>query len=130
MKNTVIFYLIKVDSSDDDIDVDEHSDYKISQLNNDFYTSSICEGPPTERGINLINNLPKPFVKQATLIPTASCKNIHSNLTSRNLTIKHFINIPSEREIQNRLQIEDTLIRFLLSARNGDKDSFIKHLNL
>ncbi len=142
-------FILIIDSIND---IDEHiqihntstvTQDKDCQLNNDFYTSSICEGPQTDRGINLINNLPKPFVKQATNIPTKSTtnfygsgskgrdqdiniKNINMNYSAKNFSHK---NLLSNTEIENRLKIENILIQFLLSARNGDKKNFVKHLN-
>ena len=101
-------------------DVDEFP--KISFIDKDFYTNSIHEANPSfvEKGNILINNLPKTFVKQ-----------FEKASENRN-EVKKKSNDLDEYKIQKQMKSyrEANCRKLLLLAQKGEKDNFIKTLEM
>lgn len=84
---------------------------KSSHMITDFYTNSIGEGPKSlvDKTEKLINNLPKPFVKQNNNVQT----------------------MPNEKLEKGSNNSMDIIHRKLLSsAKKGDRDAFLQAVEL
>jgi len=86
-------------------------EYKASQLVTDFYTNSIGEVSETvsikSNKNNLINNIPKSFVKQST----------QKNLPVKGISL-------------NEISIDEIKSNLLKYSQNGDKEEFLKNMDL
>lgn len=126
-ENKSNFTITKGSSSNyDDENVDEF--YVKKSVYNDFYTDSIGEASSSflDRGNKLINNLPKPFVKQNDRFE----KNIEveSDRVKESLTT-----IPEEStlkfEVNSQMNPREINCRKLIQlAQKGDKENFLNVL--
>jgi hypothetical protein len=88
---------------DDSNNLDEEiTDIKCSQFNEQFYTNSIGEDCTSPKDKKLINNLPKPFVKQ--------------NVKATNVSTPEF----------NHEGIDGKHRKMLQAAKKGDRDLFLE----
>jgi ankyrin repeat protein len=117
---------------DEECDLDEIEEMRSSQINNDFYTNSIGEASISilEKGQCLINNLPKPFVKQSGSGNKFLISNINKdNGTRRRDTSGKKLNIIKEEEDKIKQKIEHYYRRLLAYAKKGDRDGFLETLS-
>jgi hypothetical protein len=138
-------YFIEDDEEDEDDGDDENCDYDYndteemrgSLVHTDFYTNSIAEASTSivENGNGLINNLPKPFVKQSDKKMGKNEKvGVNINVGKKRVTSPNNNNekckSPIKKDEDKSKQRIDELYRKLISyAKKGDRDGFLSVLS-
>ena len=117
--------IIGNNSSNNENDVDEFT--KKSSFQNDFYTSSIGEATSSFlfKGKKLINNIPKPFVKQFDRNKETNINDIYNLSPNKSSTIN---TIQIKQSIKNNRQANCR--KFLHLASKGDRENFLESLEM